>query len=211
MFFLLKKTENGLFHLNKILYFFLNFILFIGIWCFFLNSNPSNQIKKPHLPSLEIGDLVFRAGIGSESFLIENLSQSSYSHIAMVVKTSPTILIHATTDDDKNAKNQVILSSIDDFLKLSHKIAIKRLKFDEKTKQKIAAKALEYLGKKFIISTDKDAFYCTTFLERSINSITPFHLQYTLIKAPFNEGLYLFPQTFFENNQSVLIYESQNF
>ncbi|EOH6643374.1 hypothetical protein ACMCVP_001710, partial [Campylobacter jejuni] len=24
-------------------------------------------------------------------------------------------------------------------------------------------------------------------------------------------GLYLFPQTFFENNQSVLIYESQNF
>lgn len=33
----------------------------------------------------------------------------------MVVKTSPTILIHATTDDDKNAKDQVILSSMDDF------------------------------------------------------------------------------------------------
>ncbi|EFP0072555.1 putative integral membrane protein [Campylobacter jejuni HB-CJGB-LXC] len=184
----------------------------IGILGFFINSNPSNQIiKKRYLPFLEIGDLVFRAGIGSESFLIENLSQSPYSHIAMVVKTSPTILIHATTDDDKNAKNQVILSSMDDFLKLSHKIAIKRLKFDEKTKQKIVAKALEHLGRKFIISTDKDAFYCTTFLEQSINSITPFHLQYTLIKAPFNEGLYLFPQTFFENNQSVLIYESQNF
>lgn len=156
--------ENGLFYLNKILYFFLILFLLIGIWGFFLNSNPSNQIiKKPHLPSLEIGDLVFRAGIGSESFLIENLSQSPYSHIAMVVKTSPTILIHATTDDDKNAKDQVILSSMDDFLKLSHKIAIKRLKFDEKTKQKIVAKALEHLGRKFIISTDKDAFYCTTF------------------------------------------------
>lgn len=84
----------------------------IGIWGFFLNSNPSNQIiKKPYLPSLEIGDLIFRVGIGSESFLIENLSQSPYSHIAMIVKTSPTILIHVTTDDDKNAKNQVILSS----------------------------------------------------------------------------------------------------
>lgn len=107
MFFLLKKMENGLFCLNKILYFFLILFLLIGIWGFFLNSNPSNQIiKKPYLPSLEIGDLVFRAGIGSESFLIENLSQSPYSHIAMVVKTSPTILIHATTDDDKNAKNQ---------------------------------------------------------------------------------------------------------
>lgn len=204
--------ENGLFYLNKILYFVLILFLLIGIWGFFLNSNPSNQIiKKPHLPSLEIGDLVFRAGIGSESFLIENLSQSPYSHIAMVVKTSPTMLIHVTTDDDKNAKNQVILSSMDDFLKLSHKIAIKRLKFDEKTKQNIVTKALEHLGRKFIISTDKDAFYCTTFLEQSINSITTFHLQYTLIKAPFNEGLYLFPQTFFENNQSVLIYESQNF
>lgn len=78
--------ENGLFYLNK------NFIFF---WGFFLNSNPSNQIiKKPHLPSLEIGDLAFRAGIGSESFLIENLSQSPYSHIAMVVKTSPTILCY---------------------------------------------------------------------------------------------------------------------
>ncbi|ENU0280363.1 YiiX/YebB-like N1pC/P60 family cysteine hydrolase [Campylobacter jejuni] len=201
-----------MFYLNKILYFFLILFLLIGILGFFINSNPSNQIiKKPYLPFLEIGDLVFRAGIGSESFLIENLSQSPYSHIAMVVKTSPTILIHATTDDDKNAKNQVILSSMDDFLKLSHKIAIKRLKFDEKTKQKIVAKDLEHLGRKFIISTDKDAFYCTTFLEQSINSIIPFHLQYTLIKAPFNEGLYLFPQTFFENNQSVLIYESQNF
>ncbi|EDJ9261520.1 hypothetical protein GFM30_05580 [Campylobacter jejuni] len=201
-----------MFYLNKILYFFLILFLLIGILGFFINSNPSNQIiKKPYLPFLEIGDLVFRAGIGSESFLIENLSQSPYSHIAMVVKTSPTILIHATTDDDKNAKNQVILSSMDDFLKLSHKIAIKRLKFDEKTKQKIVAKDLEHLGRKFIISTDKDAFYCTTFLEQSINSITPFHLQYTLIKTPFNEGLYLFPQTFFENNQSVLIYESQNF
>ncbi|OEY30520.1 hypothetical protein A0L15_07770 [Campylobacter jejuni] len=164
MFFLLKKIENGLFYLNKILYFFLILFLLIGILGFFINSNPSNQIiKKPYLPFLEIGDLVFRAGIGSESFLIENLSQSPYSHIAMVVKTSPTILIHATTDDDKNAKNQVILSSMDDFLKLSHKIAIKRLKFDEKTKQKIVAKALEHLGRKFIISTDKDAFYCTTF------------------------------------------------
>ncbi len=201
MFFLLKKIENSLFYLNKILYFFLILFLLIGILGFFINSNPLNQIiKKPYLPFLEIGDLVFRAGIGSESFLIENLSQSPYSHIAMVVKTSPTILIHATTDDDKNAKDQVILSSMDDFLKLSHKIAIKRLKFDEKTKQKIVAKALEHLGRKFIISTDKDAFYCTTFLEQSINSITQFHLQYTLIKAPFNEGLYLFPQAFFENN-----------
>lgn len=104
--------ENGLFCLNKILYFFLILFLLIGIWGFFLHSNPSNQIiKKPYLPSLEIGDLIFRAGIGSESFLIETLSQSPYSHIAIVVKTSPTILIHATTDDDKNAKNQVILSS----------------------------------------------------------------------------------------------------
>ncbi|EOI3894547.1 hypothetical protein ACMTZY_001348, partial [Campylobacter jejuni] len=106
-----------MFYLNKILYFFLILFLLIGILGFFINSNPSNH-QKPYLPFLEIGDLVFRAGIGSESFLIENLSQNPYSHIAMVVKTSPTILIHATTDDDKNAKNQVILSSMDDFLKL---------------------------------------------------------------------------------------------
>lgn len=104
IFLLLKKTENDLFYLNKILYFFLILFLLIGIWVSLLDSNPSNQIiKKPHLPSLEIGYLVFRVGIGSESFLIENLSKSPYSHIAMVVKPLQIILIHATTDDDKNA------------------------------------------------------------------------------------------------------------
>ncbi|EPM2766795.1 YiiX/YebB-like N1pC/P60 family cysteine hydrolase, partial [Campylobacter jejuni] len=46
MFFLLKKIENGLFYLNKILYFFLILFLLIGILGFFINSNPSNQIIK---------------------------------------------------------------------------------------------------------------------------------------------------------------------
>lgn len=168
-------------------------------------------MQKLNLPKLEIGDLVFRAGLGSESFLIEKLSQSSYSHITMVVQISPILLIHATTDDDKNAKNQVILSSIDDFLKFSDKIAIKRLKFDKKTKEKIVKQALQNLGKKFILSTDENAFYCTTLIENSINQVALFHLKRSMIKAPFNEGLYLFPQAFFDDNKSILIYESKNF
>ncbi|MDN2811334.1 hypothetical protein PAJ32_09710, partial [Campylobacter jejuni] len=47
-----------MFYLYKILYFFLILFLLIGIFCFFINSNPSNQIiKKCYLPFLEIGDL----------------------------------------------------------------------------------------------------------------------------------------------------------
>lgn len=67
--------------------------------------------------------------------LIEKLSNFPYTHIAMAVQTEPVVLIHATTDDDLNRKNQVILSSLRDFVKFGRKIAVKRLKFSKESRK----------------------------------------------------------------------------
>lgn len=163
------------------------------------------------LPPLEIGDLVFRKGLGEESLLIEKLSNSPYTHIAMVVQTKPVILIHATTDDDKNQKNQVILSSLEDFIKLSHKIAIKRFKFSRQDKEKIINFAKQKLGEKFVLSPNKNALYCTTLIENSIKQVQDFKINKDFVDIPFFKGYYLFPKAFFIDKRSVLIYESKEY
>lgn len=167
--------------------------------------------KDINLPPLEIGDLVFRKGLGAESLLIEKLSDSPYTHIAMVVQTKPIILIHATTDDDKNKKNQVILSSLENFVKYSHKIAIKRLKFSKENKEKIINFAKQNLGKKFVLSSSQDSLYCTTLIENSINQVENFKINKDFVNIPYFKGYYLFPKAFFADERSVLVYESEEY
>lgn len=164
-----------------------------------------------NLPSFEVGDLVFRRGLGGESLLIEKLSDSPYTHIAMVVQTEPVVLIHATTDDDENHRNQVILSSLEDFMKHSHKIAVKRLKFSEGSRKKIVDVAKQNLGKKFVLSSGRDAFYCTTLIENSIDQVEDFRIDRDFVDIPFFKGHYLFPKAFFTDERSVLIYESKEY
>lgn len=181
---------------------------FLKLSILFLCSALAKDIT---LPPLEIGDLVFRKGMGEESLLIEKLSNSSYTHIAMVVQTNPVILIHATTDDDKNQKNQVILSPLEDFIKLSHKIAIKRLKFSKQNKEKIITFAKQKLGEKFVLSPSQNALYCTTLIESSIKEVEDFKINKDFVDIPFFEGYYLFPKAFFKDKSSVLIYESEEY
>ncbi|WP_299547053.1 YiiX/YebB-like N1pC/P60 family cysteine hydrolase [uncultured Helicobacter sp.] len=180
--------------------------MFQFIFCFFFGIAVAKDID---FPPLQIGDFVFRQGIGAESLLIQKFSNSPYSHIAMVVKISPDVLlIHATTNDDTNRQNQVILSSLDEFVRLGSKIAVKRPDFSQKNKEKIVDFAMQNLGREFVLSTKEDAFYCTTFLEEAINKIENFKLKKEFVGFPFIKGYYLFPKAFFEDKRSKLIYES---
>ena len=63
------------------------------------------------LPTLEVGDIIFREGIGVESIIIQKLSKHNYTHIGLVISTKPIIILHATPDDNPKKPNQVILSS----------------------------------------------------------------------------------------------------
>lgn len=168
-------------------------------------------LAKEGIPAniLEVGDLVFRQGIGSESKVIQILSSHPYSHIAMVTQTKPVMLIHATTNDNEKQPNQVILSSLDDFVKHGKKFAVKRFHFSKENKIKIVEFALQDLKKGFTLSPDKDAIYCTTLLENAINKIENLKLDRIYVSFPFFQGHYLFPKAFYEDNKSVVVYESE--
>lgn len=185
---------------------FFKFIIFITL------TFSTLYAAKLDYPPLEVGDLVFRKGLGAEALVINKLSTSPYTHIAMVIQTNPTLLIHATTDDDKTKLNQVILSSLEDFAAHGTKVAIKRLKFSKEQKRQIAHFAKKELGRKFILSADKEAFYCTNFIENSIQKvIKDFKLERKYVDVAIVNGDYLFPKAFFDDEKSFLIYESNEY
>lgn len=160
------------------------------------------------LPPLQVGDLVFRQGIGAESLIIEKLGNFPYTHIAIVAKLEPLTLIHATTSDNANTPNQVILSPFDEFLKQSKKIAVKRLDLNETQKEQILSFTQSKLGKEFELSSDENALYCTTFIEKALASVMKYELSRSYVDFAYFRGYYLFPKAFFEDQRSVLIYES---
>lgn len=66
---------------------------------------------RPPPVGLQAGDWVFRGGLAADSRWIRAVSHSRYSHVGMVVQTTPQVLIaHATTDDDPQRPDQIILS-----------------------------------------------------------------------------------------------------
>ncbi len=161
------------------------------------------------LPPLQIGDMILREGIGIESVVIKLLSKHRYTHIGLVVSSKPIIILHATPDDNLKMPNQVILSSIDEFLSHAQNIAIKRLNLSKAQKEHIALQVSAYLGKTFVLDSNKGALYCTTLLEQILSPIIPLNIDYERIDLPAFSGDYLFPKAFYEDSNSTLIYESR--
>ncbi|OCG75040.1 hypothetical protein A9G42_09320 [Gilliamella sp. Nev6-6] len=73
-----------------------------------LASSSNQTIELPY--SIKVGDWVFRKGIQSDSFIVNQLGGGDFSHIGMIISIQPEIkIIHATTSDDNNRLNQVIV------------------------------------------------------------------------------------------------------
>ena len=188
---------------------FLGFLVFIA---FFIQSThypqgiPLQNLPKNLKSQFQVGDFVFRKGLDSDSVFIAYLSHSYFSHIGMIVSTQPLTIIHATTNDKPQHKNQVILSSLEEFLSQSRTFGVKRLKVNPKIRAEIAKKAQSYLGQPFILKSDSTSLYCTTFLEESIKAYLDFEVPYMQINFPILGGKYLFPQSFWEHSlmQTIL-------
>ena len=61
---------------------------------------------------VKLGDLVLREGTATDSNVIMMLSASDYSHIGIITAVLPEIIVtHATTDDDPEHADQVIMNS----------------------------------------------------------------------------------------------------
>lgn len=198
----------------------------IGIVALYTNSYHSHAerlsiAKLESMPTLKIGDIVLREGIGTDSAVIKMLSNSPYSHIGLVIATNPTIILHATTDDDKNKPNQVLLSSFEAFLRQARGVAIKRFDIDDKAREQIALESSAWLQKPFELKPlnaievaessiyDEKPIYCTTLIEAILAPYATLNVEYQYVNMPILKGYYLFPKAFLESSASSLIYEKR--
>lgn len=180
-----------------------------------LRASPAVPSVLPELPELAVGDWIFRSGTASDSLVIRQLSGSDYSHIGMVVANSPQVLIvHASTDDQPEHPDQVLLSSLEEFVhpSLAHSFAIARPTFlDVQQKTDIARLLLAQRGQAFFIQPRGEAHrYCTTLLADAIRSEAPgFDPVWSAVNLAFFRGDYLFPRAFAEHAQIRWIYRPQ--
>lgn len=165
-----------------------------------------NQLED--LPPIEVGDVIFREGIGMDSAIIQKLSNHRYTHVGIIVSNDPIIILHASTDSCANHAESVVLNTFEEFLQCSHNIAIKRFGLSADVLQNIINRAYQRLGDAFVLSHNHQRLYCTTLLEYAIEPFVALNLPYTNVEFPILSGEYLFPKAFFEDSHSVLIYES---
>lgn len=167
------------------------------------------------LPPLAVGDWVFRAGTSSESQLIQTLSNSQFSHIGMLVSLQPEpLIVHASTDDDPQRANQVLSSTLSEFIepKLARHFAIARPSFlTAQENQQAAQHALQQLGQPFVLAErGSEHLYCTTLLADALqHSATAFQPQWQQINAPLLRGEYLFPEAFADYPEIEWLYRSK--
>lgn len=174
---------------------------------FYNETNIRNQIK--------LGDFIVRQGTAYESEIIKKLSDSKYSHIGLIVQINPQILIiHATTDDKSDKPNQVILSTLSEFInpKLAHGWAIYRN--DKLTNQEIdfmVKNTKRRLGEPFYLAAkneSKQGVYCTTLIANYLPIAIYQQLQWQIIDVPSLHGEILYPKALIDEAiGSRLIYQ----
>ena len=171
-------------------------------------SKEPDKAARARLPEavseLESGDLVLRMGTVTDSYVIACVSHSDYSHLGMIVKTSPEILVaHATTSDHEGTPDQAQLSPLGDFWapRLAARALALRLNFlSTAQKEAIAARLIAEQGTPFVLAPKSEPhFYCSTMVADAIKAVKPdFKLRWQELDYPGFKGLYLFPQSFLE-------------
>lgn len=185
----------------------------ISLWCLVLlpvvalpsSATGVRKLWTVLLPSahiLQMGDWVLRSGISADSRLIQSVSKSRFSHIGIVVQTQPQVLVaHATTDDEVDKPNQVLITPLADFASAyrADGLAVLRPRFlTPQQRMATAHAAAQQKGRAFILQPrEKTHFYCTTLLLNAIvEQHAAFQPQWQRLDVPVFRGEYLFPQAF---------------
>ncbi|MFT0213054.1 YiiX/YebB-like N1pC/P60 family cysteine hydrolase [Pseudomonas sp. F1_0610] len=192
------------------LFFFFNYL-----FTFSNSSQGAEQTNKiPAKYNLAVGDLIFRAGTGYESQIIQKLSGSTWSHLGVVVAVEPKIqIIHATTDDRPEQLNQVIQSTLAEFtdkrLALTWKAyRIKSLTLVER--EILITELKKQLGQPFILgAADEPHRYCTTLIADALPIRLSQKLLWTETSFIGFQGQLLYPHAFLQLESLVSIDNSQ--
>lgn len=179
----------------------------------FAEQSPNSPVEIAKYSNLvKVGDWIFRKGVQIDSLVVNQVGAGDFSHIGMIIAVEPDIkIIHATTDDDHNRPNQVIVSTLAEFIspQLAEKYAIARPNFlSVNQKQQIVEDLLSQQGAPFILSSrDRNHLYCTTLLADAIIKYQPdFNVQWQYVDFPLVSGDYLFPNAFAEHSDITWIY-----
>ena len=193
-------------------------ICFMGVFWFFSAKNTNQDLtgyeaylEKAVGPKIQLGDWVLREGTGYESQLIKQLSGSHYSHIGVVSQVKPTVqIIHATTDDDPEHPNQVIVSSLAEFTqtKWANSWAIYRnTSLTPKQINESLHSLHQSLGQHFVIDVkENNPKYCPTILYDSLPISMQSQLLWKQVSLTVMKGEILFPNAFIELKDTKLIY-----
>lgn len=174
-----------------------------GFW--YTHNSPRNYPYQQDPADVQLGDWVFRQGTSLESHMISQVSNSEFSHIGMVVELQPQVMIaHATTSDHATLKNQVLLSTWDEFAtpRLASQLAIARPQFLSASQQlRIVARVKQQIGQPFVLQDQhRPHLYCTTLLADAIAHEYPaFAPRWQKLQQPLVHGYYLYPQAFAEH------------
>ncbi len=175
-----------------------------------LENSSDTQQHQPDLTKLSVGDLVFRMGTVTDSKVIAYASDSRYSHIGVVVETTPQIMVvHATTSDHEETPDQVLYSPISDFwsYEQAQAGAAARISFlSDDEKQQLAQALKTHIGEKFLLDTRENPhLYCSTLIYDELVKIHPeFSLEWKKIELPVVRGEYLFPQNFLDDKAIIM-------
>lgn len=165
---------------------------------------------------LEVGDIVFRTAYGKESRMVTLLSGGDYSHIAVITDITPEIMVtHATTNDNPDKLNQVLLTPITEFLSptFAKRFEIARPNFlSHQEKSHFGQSVRAKVGEAYVLlERALDNLYCTTLLEVPLKTLIPaLNLQWQQVDIPGLNGEYLFPDAFLELPQMHSLFKQVN-
>ena len=159
------------------------------------------------LSNLRTGDLVFRLGDVTDSRIIATATDFKYSHVGMIVRERPLLVVHAVTGE--GGLDGVAAVSIREFLAHARDFGAVRMKFlSEEQKARLAASLLRRVGESFTLRPRGEAnLYCTTLLEQEISKIMEFSPQYFELNLAVLGGEYLAPKAFWHYGGVEILYE----
>ena len=159
------------------------------------------------LSNLRTGDLVFRLGDVTDSRIIATATDFKYSHVGMIVRERPLLVVHAVTGEGE--QDGVATVSMREFLAHAQDFGAVRMKFlSEEQKVRLAASLLRRVGESFTLRPRGEAnLYCTTLLEQEISKITEFSPQYFKLNLAVLGGEYLAPKAFWHYGGVEILYE----
>ncbi|WP_177388298.1 YiiX/YebB-like N1pC/P60 family cysteine hydrolase [uncultured Campylobacter sp.] len=159
------------------------------------------------LSNLRTGDLVFRLGDVTDSRIIATTTDFKYSHVGMIVRERPLLVVHAVTGEGE--RDGVAAVSMREFLTHARDFGAARMKFlSEEQKARLADSLLRRVGEDFTLRPRGEAnLYCTTLLEQEISKITEFSPQYFKLSLAVLSGEYLAPKAFWHYSGVEILYE----